>query len=54
MNDGNNLLAMLESMDVPEGRRTDFRWLLRNLAIRNASHPDFQAVMTRLKALCRN
>jgi len=29
------LKILLEMMDVPEKRKTDFGWLLRNLRIRN-------------------
>lgn len=32
----------LDKMDVPEARKTDFGWLLRNLGIRNSNHPDFE------------
>jgi hypothetical protein len=28
-------------MDLPAFRRTDPKWLLKNLAIRNADHPNF-------------
>lgn len=48
-----DLLAAIREMDVPEMRRTDFRWLLRNLAIRNSGHPNFPRVMARVKELCR-
>lgn len=44
-------------MDIPTHRRSaspgNIRWLLRNLAIRNAAHPDFDAVITQLRALVR-
>lgn len=32
-------------MDVPSARRQDDRWLLRNLAIRNADHENFEEAM---------
>lgn len=37
------LMQILHSttMDIPEMRKNDFQWLLRNLAIRNSKHPDF-------------
>lgn len=39
------LQSLLESMDVPSARRQDNRWLLRNLAIRNAGHENFEEAM---------
>lgn len=33
------LCQILESMDIPEKRREDYHWLLRNLLIRNNTHP---------------
>jgi len=37
------LLEILGTMDVPALRveRQDWRWMLRNLAVRNSNHPDF-------------
>ena len=44
----NRLVEILATMDVPVQRwahgavrkRTNLRWLMRNLGIRNAGHPD--------------
>ena len=33
------LAKLLETMDVPVMRKTDYRWLYRNLFIRNGGHP---------------
>ena len=41
--------ALAESMDIPENRRRDPRWLSRNVFIRNAEHPSIDL----LEALCR-
>lgn len=38
-------------MDVPVQRKGDPRWLLRNLAIRNSQHHDFEEAITLLKEL---
>lgn len=34
--------SLLDGLDVPELRRTDIRWLSRNLHINNLQHPDFK------------
>lgn len=44
------LAEILASMDVPEARKQDWRWLLRNLGIRNANHPDFNDAIILIKA----
>ena len=44
-----SLKTLLDKMDVPEQRKTDFAWLLRNLAIRNSNHPDFQEAINLIK-----
>lgn len=36
-----DLDEILETMDIPEGRKGDLRWLLRNLAARNGNHPQY-------------
>ena len=36
------LQSILDTMDVPPARKTDYGWLKRNLAVRNGSHPDFK------------
>lgn len=43
------LKNLLDMMDVPEHRKGDFQWLIRNLGIRNSQHPYFEAVMNQLK-----
>ena len=43
------LLEILSTMDVPDKRKDDFRWLLRNLFIRNASHPNFEEAIELIK-----
>jgi len=50
-------------MDVPASRRnvdvcneqheTNVRWLLRNLAVRNSEHPEFEKTITKLKSMAR-
>jgi len=48
-----DLSRILETMDVPEMRLVltpaNIRWLLRNLRINNADHPDLAEVILMLK-----
>lgn len=46
-----HLHEILETMDVPENRKNDPDWLLRNLGIRNRNHPDFEKAMSIINAL---
>ena len=47
------LMDLLLTMDVPRGRISltegNVRWLLRNVQINNASHPDLERVIRLLK-----
>ena len=45
------LITCLQEMDVPQVRlnRKDWRWLQRNLAIRNKNHPLFEVAMVLLR-----
>lgn len=45
------LEKLTENMDVPLFRRRNVRWLLKNLAIRNRNHPDFQKSLEIIKEL---
>lgn len=42
---GNELKSILDTMDVPETRKLDTKWLSRNLFIRNSKHPKFNEAM---------
>jgi len=48
-----DLSRILETMDVPEMRleltSANIRWLLRNLRVNNADHPDLAEVTLMLK-----
>ena len=52
-----DLVKALDTMDVPPFRKeftpTNVRWLLRNLRIRNAQHPDINEVIAALKGAAR-
>jgi hypothetical protein len=50
------LLIALSTMDVPRLRveNKDWRWLLRNLGIRNSRHPMFQTAIKLLKQVLKN
>jgi len=39
------LAKLTATMDVPGYRRDSVKWLVKNLAIRNSSHVNFQAAM---------
>lgn len=48
-----------EDMEIPTNNRDlsskrNVRWLLRNLAVRNSTHPCFKNVMENLKQLDRD
>lgn len=43
------LTEILSQMDIPDKRKDDFRWLLRNLFIRNAEHPNFEESLVLIK-----
>jgi len=50
------LKDILNAMDIPEfrldvSRKSNVRWLIRNLAIRNREHPNFKDVTKKLKEL---
>lgn len=46
------LQEILETMDVPELRKGDMKWLVRNLPIRNSEHPDLDEAKRLLFKLC--
>lgn len=45
------ILDIIQGMDVPEYRKEDVGWLLRNLGIRNSKHPNFQIAIDELKKI---
>jgi len=51
------LTEILNTMDVPLFRKelttSNIRWLLRNLRVRNAQHPDINEVIVALKGVAR-
>lgn len=54
--DENRLMEILNTMDVPEFRKTrfegrpDLHWFNRNLFIRNDTHPDIKEAYELIKA----
>ena len=40
---------LIETMDLPENRRHDWFWLIRNMQIRNKNHPNFQTAFAFVK-----
>jgi hypothetical protein len=47
------LEVLTSDMDVPEFRRRKVPWLRRNLAIRNADHPNFAEAMGLVEELSK-
>ena len=43
------LTRILGTMDVPQQRKSDTLWLLRNLAVRNRNHPQFAEAVEMLR-----
>lgn len=46
MNNLKRLKELLDNMIVPEKRKCDLKWLKKNLAIRNKTHPSFFEAMS--------
>jgi len=53
MNKDKELQGILKTMDVPEMRKKDYRWLNRNLGIQNGSNPQFPKAMDLIKNLLK-
>jgi hypothetical protein len=45
---------LLETMDVPKERKTDYCWLLGNVGIRNSDHPNFSEIRILLVGVIRS
>ena len=45
------LQDILDTMDVPKLRKTDWRWLKRNLGVRNTKHLFFNEAMSIIDSL---
>jgi hypothetical protein len=55
----NRLLKLLGPMELPEWRKTKLtihncRWLLHNMGLKNATHPNFEEAKTLLVNIVRN
>ena len=52
------LRSILQTMDVPEMRMevndSNLRWLMRNMAVKNSKHPDFEKAEDTIKFLLKN
>lgn len=48
------LQEILDTMQVPTARKTDLRWLLRNLGIQNRQHPRFVEAIIIIRQLMRD
>lgn len=43
------LKEILDTMDIPEQRKTDMGWLWRNIGVRNSDHPMFDEARLLIK-----
>jgi hypothetical protein len=43
------LQEILKTMNVPELRKTDYRWLFRNILVQNKNHPDLKEALDIIK-----
>jgi len=43
------LKEILNTMNIPELRKNDFNWLIRNLGIGNINHPDLREALELIK-----
>jgi hypothetical protein len=48
------LNEILDTMDIPEGRRNDYRWLNRNIGIKNQNHRNYERAMQLLDYIVKN
>lgn len=44
-----DLQKILDTMDIPSQRKTDWWWLWRNIGVRNLGHPHLQEARTLIK-----
>ena len=44
------LKEILDTMDIPEQRKTDMAWLWRNIGVRNSGHPFLEEAKALIKA----
>lgn len=49
----NRINELIETMDVPEQRKTDFNWLIRNLGIRNRENENYKELIFLIKLAIR-
>ena len=45
------LIEILNTMNIPELRKNDFNWLIRNLGIGNFDHPNLKEALELIKNL---
>jgi hypothetical protein len=47
------LQRLLNTMDIPQQRRTDLGWLARNIQVNNGSHPQINETVELIKKLTK-
>ena len=48
------LNEILDQMDIPDSRKHDISWLVRNLGIRNSNHPACNKAMLIIKSILKS
>ena len=48
------LQELLETMEVPENKRTDHAWLFKNLGVQNRFHKDYPEATFLLREIMRD
>ena len=46
-----SLHRVISTMEVPEKRKQDYKWLKRNLKVRNSQHPQIDQAMVLLESV---
>lgn len=45
--------SILSTMDIPSSRRHDYKWIARNLGVKNLTHKDFNRAMELIKEILK-
>lgn len=51
MNNQEKLENILNQMDIPQFRKNDMGWLMRNIRIRNQNHPDIEEAVSLINTI---
>ena len=53
MNNKEKLESILKTMDIPQIRKNDMSWLMRNIQINNHSHPQIKEAIQLIKTVIK-